>query len=43
MGRMTDDELENMFTGMGYEVLFVSGTEPTYMHQRMAEVLDYAI
>ena len=43
MGRMTDDELENMFTGMGYEVLFVSGSEPTYMHQRMAEVLDYAI
>ena len=43
MGRMTDDELENMFEGMGYEVLFVSGNEPTYMHQRMAEVLDYAI
>lgn len=43
MGRMTDDELENMFEGIGYEVLFVSGNEPTYMHQRMAEVLDYAI
>lgn len=43
MGRMTDDELESMFSGMGYEVLFVSGSEPTYMHQRMAEVLDYAI
>ena len=43
LGRMTDDELENMFTGMGYEVLFVSGSEPNYMHQRMAEVLDYAV
>ena len=43
LGRMSDDELENMFTGMGYEVLFVSGNEMEYMHQRMAEVLDYAV
>ena len=28
---------------MGYDVLFVSGEEMEYMHQRMAEVLDYAI
>ena len=43
LGRMSDDELESMFSGMGYEVLFVSGSDTTYMHQRMAEVLDYAI
>lgn len=43
LGRMSNDELESMFNGMGYEVLFVCGEEPTYMHQRMAEVLDYAI
>lgn len=43
MGRMTNDELESMFSGMGYEVLFVCGSDTTYMHQRMAEVLEYAI
>ena len=43
LGRMSDDELESMFSGMGYEVLFVSGSDTTYMHQRMAEVLDYAV
>ena len=43
LGRMNDDDLENMFSGMGYEPLFVCGHEMEYMHQRMAEVLDYAI
>lgn len=43
LGRMSDDDLEKMFSGMGYEVLFVNGSEMEYMHQRMAEVLDYAI
>ena len=43
LGRMSDDDLEKMFSGMGYEVLFVNGEEMEYMHQRMAEVLDYAI
>ena len=43
MGRMSDKELDSMFNGMGYEVLFVSGEEPNYMHNKMAEVLDYAI
>jgi len=43
LGRMSDDELKDMFSGMGYEVLFVSGEEMEYMHQRMAEVLDYAV
>jgi len=43
MGRMSDKELEEMFSGMGYEVLFVSGDEPQYMHNKMAETLDYAI
>ena len=43
LGRMSDEDLENMFVGMGYEPLFVSGTDTRYMHERMAEVLDYAI
>ena len=43
LGRMNDDALEEMFSAMGYEVLFVSGTDTRYMHERMAEVMDYAI
>ena len=43
LGRMTDEELNSMFSGMGYEVLFVCGSDTNYMHNRMAEVLDYAI
>ena len=43
LGRMNDEDLENMFSGLGYEVLFVSGSDTRYMHERMAEVLDYAI
>ncbi len=43
LGRMSDDDLEKMFEGLGYEPLFVCGEDTRYMHQRMAEVLDYAI
>ena len=43
LGRMSDDDLKNMFYGMGYEPLFVCGKDSRYMHERMAEVLDYAI
>ena len=43
LGRMTDSELESMFSGLGYEVLFVTGNDVRFMHQRMAKVLDYAI
>ena len=34
--RMSNDDLFDMFTGMGYEVLFVCGKDVNYMHQRMA-------
>jgi len=43
LARMSDEDLEKMFSGMGYDVLFVCGENMGYMHQRMAEVLDYAI
>ena len=43
LGRMSDDDLDKMFTGMGYEVLFVSGSDTKYLHQKMAETLDYAV
>ena len=43
LGRMSDEDLERMFSAIGYEVLFVNGKDTRYMHERMAEVLDYAI
>ena len=43
LGRMSDNDIDNMFSGMGYEVLFVSGDDTLEMHKKMAETLDYAI
>ncbi|KMO34393.1 phosphoketolase [Methylobacterium variabile] len=42
LGRMRDDELEALFTGLGYEPFFVSGDEPEPMHRLMAGTLDRA-
>lgn len=43
LGRMSREDLQNMFSGMGYEPIIVSGEDTRYLHQKMAEVLDYAI
>ena len=43
LGRMSDTDLKNMFSGMGYEVLIVSGNNRISMHKKMAKTLDYAI
>ena len=43
LGRMSDIELTNMFSGMGYEVLIVSGKDRMTMHKKMIKTLDYAI
>ncbi|ARO54377.1 phosphoketolase [Methylorubrum zatmanii] len=43
LGRMRDDELESLFTGFGYEPLFVEGDQPEPMHRAMAEALDRAV
>ncbi|WP_137390746.1 phosphoketolase family protein [Rhodoligotrophos defluvii] len=43
LGRMAHDDLVRLFEGLGYEPLFVEGSDPTVMHQRMAEILDRAI
>ena len=43
LGRMNDEDLRMMFTGMGYEVFIVSGSNPYLMHLKMAETMDYAI
>ena len=39
-GRMTDKEITSYFNGCGYKPYFVSGEEPMYMHELMAETLD---
>ena len=43
LGRMSDKELHEMFTGMGYDVLIVSYDEKKNIHIKMALALDYAI
>ncbi|MGN7124533.1 phosphoketolase family protein [Methylorubrum thiocyanatum] len=43
LGRMRDDELEALFTGLGYEPFFVEGEAPAPMHRAMAETLDRAV
>ncbi len=40
LGRMDDDALRSLFVGYGYEPVFVEGTEPADMHQRMAAALE---
>ncbi|BAZ94112.1 phosphoketolase [Thiohalobacter thiocyanaticus] len=41
--RMGRDELASLFTGYGYEPLFVEGCEPEPMHQSMAAAMDAAV
>jgi xylulose-5-phosphate/fructose-6-phosphate phosphoketolase len=43
LGRMSDDELTQLFTGYGYKPYFVEGHEPEAMHQLMAHTLDTVI
>ncbi|MDQ6435600.1 phosphoketolase family protein [Mesorhizobium sp. LHD-90] len=42
LARMADDELRNLFTGLGYDPIFVEGHDPTPMHKAMAAALDTA-
>lgn len=42
LGRASDDDLQQLFRGYGYEPLFVSGHEPEKMHQLMADTLEHA-
>ncbi|WP_416413929.1 phosphoketolase [Pantoea sp. App145] len=42
LGRSSDDDLRQLFSGYGYEPLFVSGHEPDNMHVQMADTLDTA-
>jgi len=40
LGRLSDAELTQLFTGYGYKPSFVEGHEPEAMHQMMAWTLD---
>ncbi|MGA3212193.1 MAG: phosphoketolase family protein, partial [Terriglobales bacterium] len=43
LGRMTDDELTQLFRGYGYKPVFLEGHEPESMHQHMAGKLESII
>ncbi len=43
LGRMSDEEVRHLFTGYGYEPLFVEGDDPKVMHRLMADALDVAL
>ena len=42
LGRSSDEDLHQLFSGYGYEPLFVCGHEPEAMHRQMAAALDNA-
>jgi len=41
--RVSHEELESFFRGCGWEPIFVEGSDPAEMHQKMAAALDTAI
>src|SRR5207253_986410 len=43
LGRLSDEELTQLFTGYGYKPHFVEGHDPEPMHQLMAATLDAVI
>src|SRR5262245_38416852 len=42
LARLADNELRDLFTGLGYDPFFVEGHEPAPMHRAMADTLDTA-
>ncbi len=42
LARLPDEELAHLFTGYGYDPIFVEGHEPQAMHRDMAAALDTA-
>src|SRR5438270_1350028 len=42
LGRMRDEEIRDLFRGLGHEPLFVEGEDPKLMHRAMADALDVA-
>ncbi len=43
LARISHDELRSLFVGYGYTPIFVEGSDPAEMHQKMAAALDQAI
>src|SRR5205823_986616 len=43
LSRISHEELEALFVGYGYKPIFVEGSDPALMHQKMAATLDEAI
>lgn len=43
LGRTSDEDLQQLFRGYGYQPLIVSGHEPEKMHRQMAETLEQAL
>lgn len=43
LARKSKDELNSYFEGMGWHPYYVEGSDPLYMHERMAEVLELVI
>jgi xylulose-5-phosphate/fructose-6-phosphate phosphoketolase len=40
LGRMSDEQLTELFRGYGYRPCFIEGHEPDQMHQQMASLLE---
>ena len=43
LSRISDEELINLFKGYGYEPIIVSGSNINFMHEKMAEAMDYVV
>src|SRR5215469_7011028 len=43
LGRLSDEELAQLFAGYGYQPYYVEGHEPEAMHQLMAATLDRVV
>ncbi len=43
LARLSNEELDHLFTGYGHQPLFVEGEDPGAMHQLMAAALDKAL
>lgn len=43
LARSSDDDLKQLFSGYGYQPIFVEGSEPAAMHRDMAEAVDLAL
>ncbi len=40
LGRASDESIRNLFSGHGYDPIFVSGSDPARVHRAMADALD---